>query len=103
LKEIAHEVLEEYHLNIKDVEGMFKNIIHIIDARGYVQGYSDEQNKASHFVDQISTLIQMKRMSPDRRLRIIIIGAPGSGRSTQAEKIAKKYGLVHVSTTNLLK
>ena len=84
LLEIAQKVVEEYHLNIKDVEAMFKNVIHIIDAHGYVKGYSDDQNKSSYFVEEISTLIKMKRSSPDRRLRVIIIGSPGSGRSTQA-------------------
>jgi adenylate kinase len=103
IQEAAECAMQEYHMNIKDVEEVFKNVIHMIDAHGYVKGYSEEQNKVSHFVEQISRMIQMKRMSPDRRLRIIIIGAPGSGRSTQAEQIAKKYGLVHISTSNLLK
>ncbi|CAI2361619.1 unnamed protein product [Moneuplotes crassus] len=102
MKDIAQRIMQEYHLQIKDVEQMFKNVIHIIDAHGYVKGYSDDQNKASNFVDQISSLILMKRTSPHRKLRVIVIGAPGSGRSTQAEKIAEKYKLVHVSTSNLL-
>lgn len=103
LIKVAQEAMREYHMHIKDVHDLFKNVIHIIDCHGYVKGYSDEQNKVSHFVDELSRLIQMKRMSPDRRLRVIIVGPPGSGRSTQAISIAKKYGLVHVSTSNLLK
>ena len=99
----ARKAMQEYHMNIKDVQDLFKNVIHIIDAHGYVKGYSDDQNKVSYFVEELSRLIQMKRMSPDRRLRIIVVGSPGSGRSSQASAIAKKYGLVHVSTSNLLK
>lgn len=102
LQKIARGYIKEYHLNIKDVEDMFKNIIHIVDAHGYIKGYSDELNRASTFVDQISSLIQMKRASPDRKLRVIITGASGSGRSTQADQISKRYGLVHISTNNLL-
>ena len=103
LAEIAKEQMLEYHTNINGVQDLFQNIIHIIDAHGYVKGYKDDQNKVSIFVDEISRLIQTKRMSPDRKQRIIIVGPPGSGRSTQGQIIAKNYGLIHVSTANLLK
>lgn len=36
-------------------------------------------------------------------LNIIIFGAPGSGKGTQGEKIAEKYGLEHVSTGEMLR
>ena len=36
-------------------------------------------------------------------LNIIIFGAPGSGKGTQGEKLAKKYGLEHVSTGDMLR
>jgi adenylate kinase family enzyme len=103
LQKAARRTMIDYHMNIREVEKFFKNVIHIIDANKHVRGYSEDTNKVSHFVDEISRLIQVKRMSPDRKLRIIIVGSPGSGRSTQAEKISTKYGLVHVSTSNLLK
>jgi adenylate kinase len=40
---------------------------------------------------------------PRRVPQIIILGPPGSGRGTQAKNIAKKYGLVHISTRSLVK
>jgi adenylate kinase len=40
---------------------------------------------------------------PRRPPQIIVLGPPGSGRGTQAKILAKKYGLVHVSTRNLVK
>lgn len=103
LAAMAKEQMTEYHNNMDGVIELFKNIIHIIDAHGYVKGYKDEQNKVSVFVEQISRLVRAKRASPDRKLRIIIVGPPGSGRSTQGEMIAKQFGLIHVSTANLLK
>lgn len=103
LAEMAKEQMNEYHNNLDGVLDLFHNIVHIIDAHGYVKGYKDEQNKVSIFVDQISRLILAKRMSPDKKLRIIVVGPPGSGRSTQGEMIAKQFGLIHVSTANLLK
>ena len=36
-------------------------------------------------------------------LNIIIFGAPGSGKGTQSEKLSQKYGLVHVSTGEMLR
>ncbi len=36
-------------------------------------------------------------------LNIVILGAPGSGKGTQGELIAKKYQLEHISTGELLR
>ena len=36
-------------------------------------------------------------------LRIIICGAPASGKGTQCEKIVEKYGVVHISTGDALR
>jgi adenylate kinase len=34
---------------------------------------------------------------------LILFGPPGSGKGTQSEKLVSKYGLVHLSTGNLLR
>ena len=47
--------------------------------------------------------IRYKSNAPRRPPRVILIGPPGSGRSTQANVIAKRYGLVHICTRSLLK
>ncbi len=36
-------------------------------------------------------------------LNLILFGPPGSGKGTQSEKIIEKYGLVHLSTGDLLR
>jgi adenylate kinase len=34
---------------------------------------------------------------------LILFGPPGSGKGTQSDKLVEKYGLIHVSTGNLLR
>lgn len=36
-------------------------------------------------------------------MNLVILGAPGSGKGTQADLLAEKFGLVHLSSGNLLR
>ena len=36
-------------------------------------------------------------------LNIVIFGAPGSGKGTQSDKLVERYGLVHISTGDVLR
>jgi adenylate kinase len=36
-------------------------------------------------------------------MRIVLLGAPGSGKGTQGEKIVAKYGVTHISTGEVLR
>ena len=38
----------------------------------------------------------------DFKIAIIILGRPGSGKDTQAELLAKKFGLVHIISSKLI-
>ena len=36
-------------------------------------------------------------------MRLIMLGAPGAGKGTQAKKIAEKYSIPHISTGDIFR
>ena len=36
-------------------------------------------------------------------MKIVMLGAPGAGKGTQADKIAEKYGIPHISTGDIFR
>jgi adenylate kinase len=87
--------VQEYDLHIRGVKDAFKGFIYEINSEG---------NKDEVLNDIAKMLkLKMRNNAPRRPPRILILGPPGSGRSSQAKTVAQAYGLVHISTTDLLK
>jgi adenylate kinase len=77
------------------VKNVYKGFISQIDA-----------NKSKNqLIDDIARLlkIKIKSNSPRKPPRVLLFGMRGSGRKSQAAKIADKFGLVYVSTSNIIK
>jgi adenylate kinase len=53
-----------------------------------------------HLADEAPTLENENHPHP---LKIIIMGGPASGKGTQCERIAAEYGVVHLSTGDMLR
>lgn len=64
-------------------------------------------NISSHFRSKImnpkSKGFGVKCLASNEPLKVMISGAPASGKGTQCELIVQKYGLVHISTGDLLR
>ncbi|XP_006817495.1 adenylate kinase isoenzyme 1-like, partial [Saccoglossus kowalevskii] len=51
-----------------------------------------------------SPLPPISRQGPSTQARLIlVIGAPGSGKGTQCQKLQERYGYVHISAGELLR
>lgn len=48
-------------------------------------------------------LMKGKSNAPRKPPRVLVLGPPGTGRTTQAERLAARYGLTFVSATQLLR
>lgn len=93
LETAAEVALSEYELHVGGVRDSYKKFIY--DAA--VDKPMDEMEQ------DLLKMVKIKLNDPMRPPRIIILGPPGSGRSTQARSLAERYGIVHVSVMDLLK
>ena len=94
-QKIAQKALEEYHYHVKGLKEVYGAQWHEVDSSGDFESTAD--NAAKVF------LMKGRSNAPRSPPKIIILGPPGSGRTYQAQKIATKYGLEFVSTSQLLR
>lgn len=94
LTETIDTAVEEYHTHIEGVKDVYKGMISVIDA-----------NKNQDIVlQEIARILKLKENNAPRRApRIVLIGAPGSGKTTQARKLAEKLKVVHIQADSLVK
>jgi adenylate kinase len=85
LKQNIHKDEDNYHL------------------RGIKEIYPDISFETSD-TGELEVLLNLKTHSdgPKRPPRVVVLGPPGAGRSTQAQALSSRYGLSFVSPNNLL-
>jgi len=91
-REVIDVRLREYREKTEPVLGFYqeKGILVPIDGTVTPDGVFDQITKAvDHSLRQV-------------HLNVVVLGAPGSGRSTQAKLLAERYNLHYISTTDLL-
>lgn len=95
IDELALKIKSEHDLNLNGVKDTFNNFIFNYDTSG---------NALEQTVQDLGRMINLRFRinAPRRPPRVIILGPPGSGRSTTAEIISQKFGLVNVSPMQLL-
>src|SRR5580693_1240506 len=42
-------------------------------------------------------------VSEGNQMRLLLIGAPGAGKGTQAERLAERFGITHISSVDMLR
>jgi len=87
--------LAEYKLNFKEIQDVYKNFLFTVDT----------EDRLPHQIE--TTLVRMvgikfSESSPRKAPNIVILGPPGSGRTTQARLVADQFGLICVSVRDLI-
>ncbi|CAK72954.1 unnamed protein product (macronuclear) [Paramecium tetraurelia] len=91
-EELARNHSLEYQLNLKQVKEIYKN-----------QYFSVDGEKNYELEDMAQRLkYKLYNNAPTRAGRILVIGPPGSGRSTLAKHLCSRYGFVYISTRELI-
>jgi len=67
------------------------------------EGYRRPINLAPTLLHVDVEGIQKKRLTPDGPPRLVIAGPPAGGKGTQCANIVEKYGVVHLSTGDMLR
>lgn len=95
MEEQYHKIKSEHELNLNGVKDTFNNFIFQYDTSG---------NSLEQTVADLGRMMNLRFRinAPRRPPRVIILGPPGSGRSTTAEIISQRFGLVNVSPMVLL-
>mmetsp|Transcript_37688 Transcript_37688/g.107120 ORF Transcript_37688/g.107120 Transcript_37688/m.107120 type:complete len:468 (+) Transcript_37688:88-1491(+) len=90
--------LEQYQRHIISVAEFYKNIVRQVEASGDESAFELVMD-----VIRSSLHVRLHSNAPFRSHRICVLGAPGSGKTTQSRAISRNYGLVHVDVAVLVR
>ena len=95
--------IETYESQRNDVIGNYMDMLH------RVNGEQDKELIAQEICSILGEAPEAPAPAPreptplPQTTKVIICGAPASGKGTQCERIAEQYGLVHISTGDVLR
>ena len=94
--EAAERIYNEYAINMRAIEDVFSKFMFTYNCAGRSQ---------SEVTMDLNRMLRIRHRNnaPRRPPKVIIIGPPGCGKSTQAQKIADSFGLVNISPDKILK
>ena len=85
----------EYNYHVNGIKEVYRSQYHEVDGYGEIDKISDSAARIF--------LMRGRSNAPRKPPKVVIIGPPCSGRSTQSQKLASRYGLTLVSVTQLLR
>jgi adenylate kinase len=96
LEETAMSLYRQWDVNQREVNNTFNKFIYFYDCDG-----KQQQDIANDLARMLR--VRFRNGAPRRPPKVILIGPPGSGRSTQAELMAHRFGLVCISPEMLVR
>jgi len=87
-----------YLRHVIGIAEQFKNILRQVEVT-----VGDDDQNITYGTIKSNIHLRTYSIAPTRPHRVCVIGACGSGRTTQAKALAKQYGLVHVDLVALLR
>jgi adenylate kinase len=101
LDNTASQIYSDYNMNVNAVRDSFKQFIFEYN----VQSDDEADKKVADVTKDLARMLRLRYKSdaPRRPPRVILLGPPGSSRSTQSQILADQFGLVNVSPMELLK
>ena len=98
VEQLSQQIYSEYELNMRQVEELFSQFIYHFDVTPFMPSHVEAALKIQKMLN-----IRFRSKAPRRPPRIILLGPPGAGRSTQSEILSRKFGLINVSPALLIK
>ncbi|GAB4426297.1 MAG: hypothetical protein Kow0031_06050 [Anaerolineae bacterium] len=83
---------------------VFGNVMEALDAitqRKTLTATAEEASEIQALSGEVTPLT--KEEAPQQQLNIVLFGAPGSGKGTQAEQLRNEFGLPHIATGDLFR
>jgi len=95
LEQVAKSLYREWDVHQREVNATYEQMIYFYDCND-----KQQQDVANDLARMLR--IRFRNGAPRRPPKVLLLGPPGSGRTTQAEIIAHRFGLVCVSPEALV-